>query len=370
MCDEQECKACYEKSFASVEYSINWSPNNIDEKTNGKILPRNVFKSTSFEYKFICPDCNHEFLKGLTYITHKNELCPFCAHRQICDENCKFCFNNSFASIEYSKNWCEDLNIDEKTGKKISPRDVYKGSDFYAKFKCPDCSHIFKNQVRSIKDGHLCTFCTKSGQKELCIDENCSQCFNNSFITIENSKYLSDKKLNPRFIFKNSSVRLEFDCPNCNSKYYSVVSNITRGCFCGCTKNKTELKFLKYLNDNYNYEIERQKKFSWCKNISFLPFDYFIEELSVIIELDGFQHVRQVSNWSSPEENQERDKYKMNLANQHKLSVIRLSQEDVWDNKNDWENKFKTVLKKYDIPTNIFIGEFFSDKHISRININ
>jgi very-short-patch-repair endonuclease len=369
---KEKCDACFEKSFASVEYSINWDPNNVNQKTGEKITARDVFRSTKEEYKFICPDCNHKFDKALTYITHKNELCPFCAHRQICSEECDFCFSNSFASVEYSINWCHDLNVDEKTGKKIKPRDVYKGSDFFAKFKCPNlgCGHIFRNQVRSVKDGHECTFCTKTGQRELCADDDCNMCFNNSFASIENSKYLSKDSINPRFLLKHSKVKLSFDCPNCNNKYYSYISYVTSGSFCGCTKNKTESKMLEYLNNNYDYEIESQKRFKWCKNINCLPFDYFIEDLNLIIELDGGQHKKQVMNWSSPEETQERDKYKMNLANEHMYSVIRLPQEDVWDSKSDWENKFKVAFKKYDIPTNIFIGEFFDQEHISKININ
>ena len=43
-----------------------------------------------------------------------------------------------------------------------------------------------------------------------------------------------------------------------------------------------------------------------------------------------------MSNWSSPEEQQENDKYKEECANKNGYSVIRLLQEDVFNDSYDW----------------------------------
>ena len=56
--------------------------------------------------------------------------------------------------------------------------------------------------------------------------------------------------------------------------------------------------------------IKRQYKVKWCKNKLCLPYDFAIEELKIIIELDGEQHFTQVSNWTSPETQIENDKFK------------------------------------------------------------
>lgn len=48
------CKICFNKSFASVEYSENWSDKNED-------LPEEVFKNSHKEYLFECPKCEHTF---------------------------------------------------------------------------------------------------------------------------------------------------------------------------------------------------------------------------------------------------------------------------------------------------------------------
>lgn len=41
---------------------------------------------------------------------------------------------------------------------------------------------------------------------------------------------------------------------------------------------------------NQDMNIIPQKMFDWCKNIRCLPFDFCIEDLKLIIELDDRQH--------------------------------------------------------------------------------
>lgn len=64
-------------------------------------------------------------------------------------------------------------------------------------------------------------------------------------------------------------------------------------------------------------------------------------------------------NWDSPAKIQKNDKYKMKLANENGYSVIRIFQVDVWNDKNDWENNLNKAIKKYNNPTNIFIGKTY-----------
>jgi very-short-patch-repair endonuclease len=115
----------------------------------------------------------------------------------------------------------------------------------------------------------------------------------------------------------------------------------------GCPNciNKTEYKFYEKIKEIYP-TIKRQYKVEWCKNKLCLPFDFAIEELKIIIELDGEQHFTQVSNWSSPETQIEKDKFKTDCANQNGFSVIRLLQDDVSKDKFDWLNEIQTGVSK------------------------
>lgn len=77
-----------------------------------------------------------------------------------------------------------------------------------------------------------------------------------------------------------------------------------------------------------------------------MPFDFVIEELKIIIELDGEQHFKQISNWRSPELQIEKDKFKTNCANNNGFSVIRILQNDVSNDNFDWISEIHTNILK------------------------
>src|SRR6185503_13938068 len=106
------------------------------------------------------------------------------------------------------------------------------------------------------------------------------------------------------------------------------------GKWCSKCKNKTEGIMLKYLINIYP-NIITQARFEWCRSEFYnkpLFFDFLLEEYKLIIELDGKQHFQQVANWESPEIIRERDYYKMDKAKENGYSIIRILQNDVWNN--------------------------------------
>jgi very-short-patch-repair endonuclease len=127
----------------------------------------------------------------------------------------------------------------------------------------------------------------------------------------------------------------------------------------GCPSciNKTEFKFFEKIKEFYP-TIQRQYKVEWCKNKLYLPFDFVIEDYKIIIELDGEQHFKQVSNWTSPEIQIEKDKYKIECANKNGFSVIRLIQDNVLKDNFDWMYEIQISISKIineDRVQNIFI---------------
>ena len=115
----------------------------------------------------------------------------------------------------------------------------------------------------------------------------------------------------------------------------------------GCPKcvNKTEGKLYENIKQVYPTIIAQFKQ-EWCKKISYLPFDFCIPEHKIIIELDGIQHFQQISNWSSPEEQFENDKYKEKCANDNGYSVIRILQEDVFYDTYDWSKELCNAIEE------------------------
>ena len=105
----------------------------------------------------------------------------------------------------------------------------------------------------------------------------------------------------------------------------------------GCPSciNKTEFKFFEKIKELYP-SIKRQYKVEWCKNKLHLPYDFVIEDLNIIIEVDGEQHFKQISNWTSPEIQIEKDKYKIKC----------LLQTDVSKDNFDWLTEINTAISK------------------------
>jgi very-short-patch-repair endonuclease len=316
LCDNNDCTYCFSRSFASHEKSIFWSETNT-------MTPRQLVKYSNKSFIFKCCDCNHEFTASLSNVS-KDRWCPYCSNNKLCDYDCIICFEKSFASYDKNIYWSKD-NL-------FTPRQIFAKGDTVVKFNCV-CGHVFSCQIKSVTTKNTwCPFCSNS-PKQLCEKMDCIQCFNKSFASIDKALYWSRKNiLKPRFVFKNANAKYIFDCDKC---YREFNKSLNKESWCPYCKNKTEKKLLDSLIIIYP-TITTQFKEEWCKRIRHLPFDFCIPEYKIIIELDGIQHFKQVSNWSSPEEQFDNDKYKEKCANDNEYSIIRLLQEDVYYDKYDW----------------------------------
>jgi very-short-patch-repair endonuclease len=342
ICINDNCILCFEKSFASHEKSKYWSNKN-------DLNPREVRIGTIYTYIFECDNCKHEFSNSPNNIS-KGQWCSYCNgnHKMCIDNKCIICFEKSFASHEKSKYW-SDKN-------KITPREVFKGTKNKFIFDCR-CGHEIIMSLGSINNGSWCLFCCN----QLLCDDKCSICYPKSFASHEKSSYVIDKTINLNKVFKySSSNRLTFMCNECNLPFNTLVMNVSRGSWCPNCVNKTEKILYKYLITIY-INLIQQFKADWCKKKRKLSYDFCIEEYKIIIELDGKQHFEQISNWSSPEEQFENDKYKEICANENGYSIIRLLQEDVFNNKYDWKTELINNIEK--IKTDNIIQKIYMCKN-------
>ena len=323
LCNKNDCSYCYEKSFASHEKSQYWS------QQNGTIMPRNVFKSSNTKCWFDCDKCNHSFYSELFSITSADSWCPYCSNIRLCEnDDCTTCYEKSFASNEKEQYW--SLNNGD-----IIPRKVFKRSNNKYWFDCDKCQHSFQSSANSITIGSWCSFCSKP-PKQMC-ENDCPTCYEKSFASHEKSRFWSTNNgtITPRQVFKCSNNKYWFDCDKCHHPFYSALNCITNGTWCPICKNKTEGKLFTTLLPRYE-TIVTQFKMDWCKHMKHLPFDFCITDYKILIELDGPQHFRQVSNWQCPEKTFEIDKYKETCANENGYSVIRIIQQDVWNDSYEW----------------------------------
>ncbi len=356
VCGCENCDYCFKKSFASHPKAKQWHPTK-----NGDIKPINITKHSGKKRWFKCPNCPHDFEKTISNIkiirgSKKISFCPYCnggdrRYKKLCgDKKCNYCFKKSFATHTMAKHWHPTKNGD------IKPINITKHSGKKCWFKCPNCPHDFEKRPDDMKNNIECPYCHEIGttgiETKVCGDKNCNYCFEKSFASHPMAKHwhpTKNGKIKPIDIALGGEIKYCFICPYCKNNYYNSIRLIKKGVWCPCTINKTEHKTFQFLNNNTKkYFIKKIKlhyKPKWSNlrktQNTFYEFDIYIELINgvkIIIEIDGEQHYRQVSNWSTPLHNQIRDEIKQRLAVKNEHNLIRVNQEDIWQDKNNWEN--------------------------------
>jgi hypothetical protein len=126
------------------------------------------------------------------------------------------------------------------------------------------------------------------------------------------------------------------------------------------------MTLLNYLKSVYKKKIIPQYKFAdFAGNYSF---DFFLPDINLIIELDGDQHFKQVSNWKSPESAQINDRIKMDYLLEKKISLIRILQTDVYCDVSWWRNELMKYISYK--PSKFFFkfldeDDTYTDKYIA-----
>jgi very-short-patch-repair endonuclease len=117
----------------------------------------------------------------------------------------------------------------------------------------------------------------------------------------------------------------------CQTNYRQSPANKTKGNGCPGCKNKTEKKVLYFLKDN---AVKFKSQFKITKSRSY---DFFLIDFDLILEIDGNQHFKQVSNWENPEKVLQNDIQKMKIALENGFSILRIYQPDIWEDKIEWK---------------------------------
>jgi hypothetical protein len=189
-----------------------------------------VSRGSTTNNSFKCSECQHLFPISSNNMTTYDQWCSYCANKKLCDsETCETCYNKSFASHEKSKDWIKEKN------NKI-PRQIFKSTRVKFWFHCKICLH---DSHASPHDNTKCKYCA---HKNLCDDNTCEFCYNNSFASHEKAEDWNYKKNNniiPRNVFKMSNDIFWFHCRVCSHDFDSGLNNINRGDWCPfCSHHK------------------------------------------------------------------------------------------------------------------------------------
>lgn len=336
----KKCKFCFGRCFASCEKS--------KYLAEGQGNPFLIAKHSHKILSFVCPTCKHGFEMRVNDVSN-GQWCPHCSNKKLCETpECEICFEKSFASHAKAKCW-SDRN-------KKTARQTFLHSRDRVWVDCDECVHEFKMMVNSVSNGQWCPYCSNPPQK-LCDSSECEMCFRNSFASHAKAKCWSAKnKKTTRQTFLRSNNDVWFKCEK-KHEFKTMVKSVSKGHWCLKCKHKTEALVFEFLKEHFE-NPKHQFKARWCKNPKtgkYLPFDICISK--TIIEVDGRQHYEQVANWATPEETQKNDRYKEEQAIKNGYSVLRILQEDVWNNKIDWKKLLLDHTKDYETPVVVSLWE-------------
>ena len=92
-----------------------------------------------------------------------------------------------------------------------------------------------------------------------------------------------------------------------------------------------------------NLTVVKEKKFEWLKNKTYLPIDFFIEEINVGIEVQGGQHFYPIPRFGGEKGFKERqllDKLKKKLCNSNGVSILYVTskKDSIINFKNELQN--------------------------------
>ena len=211
----------------------------------------------------------------------------------------------------------------------------YTNSDTKVVITCP----VHKD-FRQIPSSHLRGYgCLKCGRDIVTI----LQAKTTAEFIIDAKKVHGNKYDYSKVEYSNNSTKVVIICLAHGNFSQSPKSHLNKN-GCPCCVNKTESIVYEYL-DSANIQHYRQFSPHWLINTEtggHRRFDVLIPKYKLIVEIDGPQHFRQISNWDSPEIQRVSDVNKMFLALENDYSVVRLLQEDIFNDDFEWK---KIILK-------------------------
>lgn len=226
----------------------------------------------------------------------------------------------------------------------------YINCDTNIEIYCNICNKSFQQTPSSHLSGSGCTDCgikKRSDKKKEKGSDNFWKKANND------ERFDFSKYVYVIAITKSDGVI----CKKCNEPFSISPNNYLRGKGCPFCRKKTEKKLNEELKKIYP-NLKRELKVDWCRNPEkcngkhhYFPYDFYIYiedgDLKILIELDGIQHIKPQKFFDRKmtfEERHKRDVYKQKCANEKGYHTIRILQEDVFYDKNDWLSKLKIEI--------------------------
>lgn len=161
--------------------------------------------------------------------------------------------------------------------------------------------------------------------------------FNKENFDFNMKKYIENNNLDCTYIRRfntdtnYNNIIIEVKC-SCGNLFYPKLSNFLndvqhqRRCeICSKKMSNYELKTEKWLNEN-QIKYYKQYRFDNCRVKRSLPFDFYLPEINVCIEVDGEQHFREYNNFGKEAYKRcvKYDKIKTKYCKENNIKLLRI----------------------------------------------
>jgi very-short-patch-repair endonuclease len=228
----------------------------------------------------------------------------------------------------------------------VTTRDEWKaqctGNEFKPTMQCTVCKETNTARIGQIQQGHRIN-CACLAQPWVCrFDE---------FETILESRDLKLLTTREEWTANCSNERFKplIECKLCGQvSDATTVTMIQRGSGIDCAcRNKTEGWFLKWLQKHFSDVRHNKLKLKNPKTDRNMSVDFDVPSRMLAFELDGLQHfdpsVFPGGNFDGPKRDLEKEKQLLGKGYQ----LIRVLQDDVYRNKNGWENYLLKEIERW-----------------------
>ena len=247
-----------------------------------------------------------DYINTNTKILHKCKICDniftivpkTVLNGSKCKCQRKRIYKSRFSNEEYLKRIIETnyISLEE-----------YKGANIKIKHQCKKCGDIKESKPSHIMNNIGCKSCdlikSEKSYKEKILDRN----------------------LNVIEKYKGSKSKILHKCDICNNEWLARPNDISFGVGCpNCSSSKGEKVIGSYLK-RMGIEYESEKVF---KDLPSHRFDFYIEDLNIIVEFDGIQHFEPVEFFGGEESFEvikKNDSIKNDYCEISNIKLIRIS---------------------------------------------
>jgi hypothetical protein len=294
--------------------------------------------------------CNNNHIGVSTYKNmSRYNVCKECNEIELLESKKEKIYRNNLEIIEYKN----DNLIKCRCNKCGFNKEDSLLNLTYNKYKCKYC--ILLNESSLLKEGiiklikigdfgdskNIYLECNKGhkyiqDRNNLLSNRGCNECrkekitFSKEYVFSKFSEIHGDLYRYKYDDYISLKSKIEITCRK-GHIFFQKASNHLQGKGCPiCRESIGERNISVYL-ENKGINFIRQKKFSDCKYISHLPFDFYIPSINTIIEYDGIQHFEPVELFGGLEEFEKtkiKDKIKNEYCSSSNIELYRISYKD------------------------------------------